>query len=680
MVKHGGIIINRRLLFGVIILFGVALLYINTSYAVTENQQITENITNSTPLVENSTNNVTSMNAAGDTNSNKLTFKGFYVKAEDVLANKVNINELKNAGVTDIFVKSNRLTPPTYQKVLNTIVGDVKGTGIKVHAWITCFKDVNGKWIDPQATDSYSTEQRKEVVNNIVNIAKNYNVDGIHLDYIRYSGAKKGLAHNNPRSTEAITSFVKNIYQTVKSIKPSLEVSAAVMPEGSKNTYYYGQDYQSLARYLDFMVPMLYEGNYQKNNEWIGKITNYIDRQIGKTKLYPAILTYRSDKDPTILPASELNQDIKSTMDNGADGYVLFRYGFIDPNFLNNSFTGSQVSYAAGATSFTLSQIQQASANIKKYAESNHKLPQYVSIGSSKVYMAWFLQILVSTVTELNRGVRNSVPLSTIQRPSSPSGDIFNANIPKVEYTDIAQRTIKYINSKKAAPNYAQSSSGKIQFDSLVYMFSKVVNYYSSNKRLPNNVYIDSSNLGTITTSSTTSTSTSTTPSIPTGPNLQTYLQTVSIDPNSCLGDTKNCEVSDPSIKATLQTLTSRATSQYAKAEEIFNWVRDNIDYTFYYGTKYGALATLQNKNGNCCDTSHLLIALSRAAGIPARYMHGYCTFSSGSVIGHVWPELYVGGKWYDADAISLSNTFGVINNWNKDSSVMVGCYSELPF
>ncbi|MCE7698085.1 MAG: transglutaminase family protein, partial [Methanobacterium paludis] len=116
-----------------------------------------------------------------------------------------------------------------------------------------------------------------------------------------------------------------------------------------------------------------------------------------------------------------------------------------------------------------------------------------------------------------------------------------------------------------------------------------------------------------------------------------------------------------------------------AKAVAIFNWVRDNIGYSYYYNTKYGAVKTLNAKTGNCCDTTHLLIALERAAGIPAYYVNGNCDFS-GTWYGHVWAKVYVDGVWYTADAISSRNTFGVVNNWNTATVTIKGTYAELPF
>ncbi|MGZ7108545.1 MAG: transglutaminase-like domain-containing protein, partial [Methanobacterium sp.] len=58
------------------------------------------------------------------------------------------------------------------------------------------------------------------------------------------------------------------------------------------------------------------------------------------------------------------------------------------------------------------------------------------------------------------------------------------------------------------------------------------------------------------------------------------------------------------------------------------------MGYSFYYDTRYGALGTLNNRAGNCCDQTHLVVALSRAAGLPARYVHGDCTFASGNRYG----------------------------------------------
>jgi len=143
---------------------------------------------------------------------------------------------------------------------------------------------------------------------------------------------------------------------------------------------------------------------------------------------------------------------------------------------------------------------------------------------------------------------------------------------------------------------------------------------------------------------------------------------------------TSNCQVTNSAIKAKAAAITNGKTTTYAKAVAIYNWVRDNLGYSFYYNTKYGAAGTLSKMTGNCCDTAHLLVALERAAGIPARYEHVYAKFSSGNWYGHVIAQVYVNGKWYNADGTSYSNSFGVIKNWNTATAKVYGTYASLPF
>jgi len=148
----------------------------------------------------------------------------------------------------------------------------------------------------------------------------------------------------------------------------------------------------------------------------------------------------------------------------------------------------------------------------------------------------------------------------------------------------------------------------------------------------------------------------------------------------SYLVQTRYCEVTSQTIKNTAATLTKGKTSTYAKAVAIFNYVRDRTSYSFYYNTKKGALGTLTSKSANCCDHTHLLIALLRAAGIPAKYVYVSARFTSGNVYGHVYANVWVDGKWYSADATSNSNTFGVIKNWNIKTCTLKGTYASLPF
>ncbi len=153
-----------------------------------------------------------------------------------------------------------------------------------------------------------------------------------------------------------------------------------------------------------------------------------------------------------------------------------------------------------------------------------------------------------------------------------------------------------------------------------------------------------------------------------------------SLSLKQCLKQTVNAQSKDPKIKALVKKITKGTTSKYKKAVKIFKWVRDNLGYSFYYNTKYGALKTLKKKTGNCVDTSHLLVALLRAAGIPARYVHVNAQFPDDNFYGHVFVQAYTKGKWRNLDASSTKNSFDIIRKWNTATAEIKGVYTSLPF
>ena len=147
------------------------------------------------------------------------------------------------------------------------------------------------------------------------------------------------------------------------------------------------------------------------------------------------------------------------------------------------------------------------------------------------------------------------------------------------------------------------------------------------------------------------------------------------------LASSKNCQVKDKSIQDLAKTLTSKLKSDYEKGKKLFNWVRDNIQYKKYRNTRRGAVKTLQTKKGNCVDQSHLLIALSRASGIPARYVKGgNCKFTGGLVSGHIWTQMYLNNKWVVADTTSSRNILGNIRNWNTKNYKLYGQFISISF
>lgn len=88
------------------------------------------------------------------------------------------------------------------------------------------------------------------------------------------------------------------------------------------------------------------------------------------------------------------------------------------------------------------------------------------------------------------------------------------------------------------------------------------------------------------------------------------------------------------------------------KATAIYNWIGDNIVYTGYCGEDRGALFALLNQGGDCTEFTDLMIALCRAAGIPARFLDGVTPPDpSVPTEKHNWAEVYLAGTgWVPMD------------------------------
>lgn len=725
-------IMERRKWLAVLLILGIALLSMNNACATSTNLS-TENVNNSIP-VTNNTNAIQKSNNSVINQSN-ASVKGLWLRAEDI--NSINTTALKKSGITHVYIKSNDFLLSSYTKTLNGILNRFNNSGIRVNIWIACFKDGNGQWIDPQGKYSYTvkipytkkvkvpysvkekvfytktiktpyqievkvpykswyevngvwkyktkykwtyqtkykysykqtykwvtkthykwvektyyntqtrygynTTYRDQLVSKIVNTAKNFNIDGILLDDICYSGVGEGVASKNTNSTEAITSFVQRIFYEVNSIKPNVTLYGTLMPS-TESTKYYGQDYRKLSIYLDYMVPKLLKGISNKDSKWIGSMTQFIVNQSKGKPVLGFIQTYKSDKNLTPLNSTELGADLQQTLKNGAQGFILYQYGFISPQIINcTSKNTSDLS--------TVIQIINAAKTLKTYIETNHRLPAQVQISNKQYTTSQFLKIMVDTISAINSGTPIPAFDINVKTPSNSSGDLINGNLNQSEYLEIIKKVKSYIESYRTAPGSVTSSKGKIQYDSLIHILSKITSFYGENERLPGYISVDSWKI-----------------SFPPS-NSQNYLK-----------ETKNSQSTDISIVTLAKTITNGTGSSYDKAVKIFEWVRDNLEYSFYYNTKYGAAKTVITKSGNCVDHSHLLVALARAAGIPARYVHGSCTFNSGNDYGHVWTQLLIDNIWYDADATSSKNKLGVINNWNTKTAIIKGSYIELPF
>ena len=354
----------KRLIFIFFAFVLVNVAYADTTFAANSNNTNTTNITDSnrvsnlnqtndtnltqtpTNLIQTSSNSSqTSSNSSKTSNNSTIksanvvtvqsvitvqNIQGYFINPVDTPVTSINPSTLKAEGITDIFVYTVRASPQTLQPFITKFAG----TGINVYAWVEAFKDFNGKWFNPVSDSTLE----KQIIKDITSIATNYNINGVMLDYLRYPGT----AYKYSNANANVNYFAASIKNNINIInneniagKHKILLSSTLMPEGSSNAYYYGQDYSQLSKYLDFLSPMIYVGNYNKPASWICTTVKYIESQSTGKPVVAILQSYVSDSNPTPMSTSQLNLDIKTAVDAGSKGYELFRYGLI-----NRGFTG----------------------------------------------------------------------------------------------------------------------------------------------------------------------------------------------------------------------------------------------------------------------------------------------------------------------------------------------------
>ncbi len=314
--------------------------------------------------------------------------------------------------------------------------------------------------------------------------------------------------------------------------------------------------------------------------------------------------------------------------------------------------------------------VAKAAYELEQYVLKNKDLPTSVTVNGQTFNMPEFCYLCCDAIVGINAGT-TSGELSTpdLKEPENPQDTISPGNMDLAEVVERAQRYMTFCDNNGQAPNYMSTSLGFMHYKEGVYFFAKNVSFYYEEGRLPN--YCSVTNW------------------IITSGNFTEGDATFGADYSSLsnyLTPTANCPSTNATIIAVAKTGMyyssgtyggyANPTSTYQAIFNLFEYLNDKTHYEYYYDTSRGALGVWRDKYGNCCDMAHLMIACSRSLGVPGRYAHGYCHFTSMST-GHVWATIYCGSKWYTADLVSNYNYLGYKTN---TTGTFYSYYRELPF
>lgn len=246
---------------------------------------------------------------------------------------------------------------------------------IKVHAWITVLvvtphdltklpdnhlyhkhtdwitTDLDGKRMPLTSAEGYFVdpgikEVRDYTLNFINDILLNYpKLAGLHLDYIRYPGENYGY---HPKAMEVfnksnipntysrrmlwkeaiVTKLVKDIYNRVKELNPSLELSVAVVADKVKARSRYSQNWQE---WLDEgIVDRVYMMAYTIDDKVLREQLADPELEAFKDKLVVGLRAWSAGKKK--YKATDIVSKINVSREMGFNDIGMFSYGGIMEN------------------------------------------------------------------------------------------------------------------------------------------------------------------------------------------------------------------------------------------------------------------------------------------------------------------------------------------------------------
>jgi transglutaminase-like putative cysteine protease len=121
------------------------------------------------------------------------------------------------------------------------------------------------------------------------------------------------------------------------------------------------------------------------------------------------------------------------------------------------------------------------------------------------------------------------------------------------------------------------------------------------------------------------------------------------------------------------------APTGYQRVAAICNWIHDNVDYVSGSSDELtSAYDTVTQRAGVCRDFAHLGIAITRAMGIPARYVSAYAWRLSPPDFHAVFEAFLTGPSgpgWYMFDPTRMAAPEGIVRiGIGRDAAEVAFC------
>ena len=280
------------------------------------------------------------------------------------------LNKLQKAGVNTVLlqtrVRATTIYPSQYEPwdgclsgfpgktpgydALQFAIDECHKRGMELHAWVVTIPV--GKWnklgcqslrrkypnlvckIGDEGYMNPEKEQTAEYISKMCReIADNYDVDGIHLDYIRYPETWK-IRINANSARKNITRIVEAVNSSVKSIKPWVKISCSPVGKASDLTRYWAHGWnardvvmQDAQKWMsDGLMDALFPMMYFKGNNFYPFALDWQEQSNGRI-IAPGLGIYFLSPKEKNWPLEDISREMYVLRKNGM-GHAYFRSKF----------------------------------------------------------------------------------------------------------------------------------------------------------------------------------------------------------------------------------------------------------------------------------------------------------------------------------------------------------------
>lgn len=241
---------------------------------------------------------------------------------------------------------------------MNYLISQSHGKGIEVHAWIPIFRDAmfiqcktglgyseevrqlatvvisaypftktypSNEFVEPKCGDVQEYE-----IGLIKEIVQKYPLDGINLDYLRYTDEtpNEPLMVDSlywwPKDSAQVVKFVKDVSSWLRANYPKAVLSADVLTDGPLDLITVGQDIGGISNVVDVLMPMTYHRFWLPYlPEWVGAVTTLYKNLYNPRYIVPCIQAWI---DKWGFSSQDIIDAVSSARSASADGFALFTY------------------------------------------------------------------------------------------------------------------------------------------------------------------------------------------------------------------------------------------------------------------------------------------------------------------------------------------------------------------